>query len=348
MNSRERIIAAIEHKLPDRLPIAIIDIENMDALCPALGMEPAEVLKHLGIDSYIIGPGYTGPKPADFKGQPVSEWGGPGGNDYGQAHVYPFADGITVRDIERHAWPNPADYDYADSARRAKELAAEYAVRGPYWLPIFCQVCDLFGMENAMVKMVSEPELTDAALEQITPRVVEIVARLLDACGDDMPILCLGDDFATQRGMMISPALWRRTVKPQLAKVFEVGKARGKHIWFHSCGDVTAVLPDLIDIGMDVWETVQLHTLPMTPQELKREYGRHITFFGAVNTQRLPFAKPEEVEEETRRCIEILGEGGGYICGPDHHVKPDVSADNTLALFRTAQAFRKKGYTLGE
>ncbi len=118
-------------------------------------------------------------------------------------------------------------------------------------------------------------------------------------------------------------------------------------MWFHSCGDVTAILPDLVDIGVDVWETVQLHALPISAVHLKREYGRHIAFFGGVNTQRLPWASPADVAGEVQRCIETLGEGGGYICGPDHHVKPDVSAAATLALFDTATGFRRPGYTRG-
>jgi uroporphyrinogen decarboxylase len=105
------------------------------------------------------------------------------------------------------------------------------------------------------------------------------------------------------------------------------------------------VLPDLIDIGVDVWEAVQLHTLPMSPERLKGEYGKDITFFGGINTQRLPFASPDEVAEEVRRTIDILGRGGGFICGPDHHIKPDVPAENTVALFREAREFRKQGYT---
>ena len=107
------------------------------------------------------------------------------------------------------------------------------------------------------------------------------------------------------------------------------------------------MLPDLIEIGMDVWETVQLHALPMTPDKLKQQYGRHITFFGGVNTQSLPFQTPDNVADEVRRCIDALGRGGGYICGPDHHIKPDVPAANALALFDAARAFAKGGHTSG-
>ena len=136
---------------------------------------------------------------------------------------------------------------------------------------------------------------------------------------------------------MISPESWRRFLKPRYARLFEIGKRRGKHVWFHSCGDITSVLPDLIEIGMDVWETVQLHTLPMPAAELKREFGRDVTFFGAISTQRLPFAKPHEIREEVLRVIDVLGAGGGYICGPDHHIKPDVPPENVVALFDAAK-----------
>jgi len=134
-------------------------------------------------------------------------------------------------------------------------------------------------------------------------------------------------------------------LRPHYARLFALGRRHGKPVWFHSCGDVTAVLPDLIDLGMEVWETVQLHALPIPAAELKRRFGSALTFFGGVNTQRLPFTQPAEVRAEVGRCIEALGAGGGYICGPDHHIKPDVPPANTVALFDAATAYRREGYT---
>jgi uroporphyrinogen decarboxylase len=194
--------------------------------------------------------------------------------------------------------------------------------------------------------MLTEPALYEALLDKVFEFRYECFARLLDACGDAMPIFDTGDDFATQRGLMISPEHWRRFLKPRYAGIFELGMSRGKVVWFHSCGDISAVLSDLIDIGMNVWETVQLHTLPMSPEVFKREYGRHLTFFGGINTQQLPFATPGQIREEVVRCIEVLGEGGGYICGPDHHIKPDVPGENAVALYDAARSFRRPHYTL--
>ncbi len=197
------------------------------------------------------------------------------------------------------------------------------------WVPVFCKACDLFGMEEAMVRMMLEPDIFEAVLDKIADLHVTVCERLLDACGDSMPIFYIGDDFATQRGLMISPEKWREFIKPRLDRIIDVGRKRDKYIWFHSCGDIASVLPDLIEMGIDVWETVQLQTLPFSPEELKKRFGDRLTFFGGINTQRLPFAKSEDIREEVNRSIEVLGRGGGYICGPDHTVNDDIPPRNT-------------------
>lgn len=344
MTSRDRVLAAIRHEAPDRIPVDAICIENQPQIAAWLGIDLAQVPDALGLDGCIVSAPYTGPAPDAG----ASEWGSTALEDYGTSHRYPLAAVTTIAGVERYPWPDPAHYDYAAAAQWAHAWNTRYAVRGPYWKPLFCQVCSLFGLEEALVRMAADAAVFEAALEQVFQHVAVFCERLLDACGDAMPILCLGDDFATQRGLMLSPRQWRRFLKPRYAALFALAKDRGKPVWFHSCGDVTAVLPDLIDIGVDVWETVQLHTLPLSPEALKREYGRHLAFFGGVNTQRLPFVSPAEVAVETRRCIEALGRNGGYICGPDHHIKPDVPPANAVALFRTANSFRAEGYTSSE
>jgi uroporphyrinogen decarboxylase len=348
MTPRERVLAAIRHELPDRIPVDAITVENVTDIAAYLGISPDTVIERLGLDGRICSAWlYLGERRTDSHGVALSEWGTYIADDYGTSHHHPLERVSNLAEVERYPWPDPLAYNFADAAELARRDGATYAVRGPYWKPLFCTVCDLFGMEEAMVRMMTEPDLFEAVLERVTVYTEAFCERLLDACGDAVPIFCLGDDFATQRGMMISPERWREFLKPRYARLFTLAKRRGKFVWFHSCGDITSVLPDLIDIGLDVWETVQLHTLPMSPVALKREFGRHITFFGAVSTQRLPFVTPNAVREETLRCIELLGEGGGYICGPDHHVKPDVSPENTLALFDTATAFCAAGYTAG-
>ena len=340
MNGRERELATIRRDPTDRIATDAISVENQAEIAAYLGIAPHTVLDRLGLDGRIVSAPYAAELPDPVDDVLWTEWGTPNSGDYGTARLNPMAEVSSLEEVEAYPWPAAANYDYSAAAALAERLGAQYAVRGPYWKPLFCQVCDLFGMEEAMRRMVIEPRLFEAALEHVTEHTLAYLERLLDACGQALPILCLGDDFATQRGMMLSPELWRRILKPRYARLFELGKRRGKFIWFHSCGDITAVLPDLIEIGVDVWETVQLHTLPISPEALKREYGQHLTFFGGVNTQRLPFITPEEVRAEVQRCIGVLGRGGGYICGPDHHIKPDVPPQNAVALFDAARTYR--------
>ncbi len=264
MIPRERVLAAIRHQLADRVPTDAIAVENQAEIAAYLGIPLDAVPDRLGLDGRILSAPYTGPLPPDRDGVRTTEWGTPDTGDYGTARFNPLAGAESVADVERYPWPDPSQYDYHAAAQAAQPLGDTYAVRGPYWQPLFCRACDLFGMEVAMMKMLREPAQFEAALEGAFQFTYAFCERLLSACGDAMPILCLGDDFATQRGMMISPDAWRRHLKPRLARLFALGKHHGKFVWFHSCGDVTAILPDLIDIGVDVWETVQLHTLPIT------------------------------------------------------------------------------------
>jgi uroporphyrinogen decarboxylase len=346
MNPRERVLAVIQHQLPDRIPTDAIHIENIRAIATAQNIPEAAVLDFLGIDGRIVSAHYLSPNASACNGPGNSEWGTPDTGDYGTQRPYPLAHATSLNDIQHYTWPDPASYDYSSAANRATQLGPKYAVRGPYWKPLFCQVCDLVGLETAMIMLKSDRLIFEEMLDHVFTYTYAYCELLLEACGSLMPILCLGDDFATQRGLMIDPVDWRRLLKPRFAQLFQLGKSKDKFIWFHSCGDITSILPDLLDIGLDVWETVQLHTLPMTPEKLKQEFGKHMTFFGGINTQHLPFASTSEVIEETTRCIEVLGSDGGYICGPDHHIKPDVSAETTIALFSTAQTFRRNGYTL--
>lgn len=338
MTHRERMLAAIRHEETDRVPVDAIWIENTDAIGRWLNIPADAVYDRLGIDGRCMAAEtYTGERPRRGT-RTLSPWGTEDDNDYGTAHAYPLAEAATVDEVERHAWPDATRFNFDDLRERLRTWRGDYALRGPYWVsaPLFCTTCNLMGMEDALCKTMLEPAVFEACVEQVFRFSHTYVERYLEAVGPALDILYLADDFASQRGLLMDPVLWRRYLKPRYAELFALGKRRGLPIWFHSCGDITAVLPDLIEIGLDVWETVQLDTLPMTPVELKRRFGREITFFGGVSTQRLPFITPEAVADEVRRCLDALGPGGGYICGPDHHIKPDVPPANAVALFETA------------
>ncbi|MBM4079618.1 MAG: hypothetical protein FJ278_07955, partial [Planctomycetes bacterium] len=237
MTPRERQLACIRRQPADRVSTDVMTIENQDAVAAFLGIDKQNLYEALGIDGRIVSASYAGELQSPAQGVAFTEWGTPKTGDYGTGRAYPLARATSVRTIEEYRWPDPARYDYAAAAQRASQLRAQYALRGPSWHPLFCRVCDLLGMENAMIKMAAEPLLFEAVLERVFVHTVEYCRRLLDACGEALPIFYLGDDFATQRGMMISPELWRRFLKPRYARLFGLAKQRDKLVWFHSCGD---------------------------------------------------------------------------------------------------------------
>jgi uroporphyrinogen decarboxylase len=202
---------------------------------------------------------------------------------------------------------------------------------------LFSQLCELFGIETALHNLAAREKLMEAGAEHITDLICDLLHGLYESAGQRIHIFATADDIATQRGLMFSPDTWRRIFKPHLARQLSQARSLGYITWLHACGDVSSILPDLIEIGLDVLEPTQAHLPGMNATRLKREYGAHLTFFGGISTQRtLPRGTPEDVRREVRERMEVLGAGGGYIVSPDHTVLDDVPAENVIALYETS------------
>jgi len=149
-----------------------------------------------------------------------------------------------------------------------------------------------------------------------------------------------GDDYGQQTGMIMSPEHWRRFIRPGLETMFARVKNAGKLVFLHSCGNISGVLGDLVDIGLDVYQTVQPEVYDLA--ELKHTYGRDLSFWGAISTQRLlPFASPTEVVEKATEIIGVMHEGGGYIAAPTHQVPADVPPENVEALVTLFKSYNR-------
>lgn len=363
--ARARILKAIDHVQPDSTPVNLSNIYGLDRWLAHFGARDGLDLRlRLDLDVEYARPVYTG----TYAQQGLDIWGTPLGSVYGADGAgysetrggYPLADARSQADLDRYRWPSPDEFDYEVAARVLRSLPADKARRldlkygiaeegkahedcqsGGSWLPLICALFNLFGFERTLMNFSLEPQLMEAAIRRIEDFTLEFTRRSLEATRGLADILFYGDDFSTQRGLIISPDHWRRFLKPTYEKVFALGRSHGVKIWFHSCGQFRPVLGDLVDIGMDVWETVQVHLKGNEPETLKREYGKHLTFFGAVSTQTtLPHGTPEEVRAEVRDRIRVLGENGGYICGGDHGIMPDVPIGNVEAMLDEARQFR--------
>ena len=351
MNPRERVLAAIDHQVPDMVPVHIMGIEAPELFYEHFEVSTIEEVRAaLGLDTWrIANPEYIGPEISEG----MTIWGTRShANNTGYSESrggHPLWSATTVREVERYDWPSADNLDFTVLEPSAKEAGELARIVGFWWEPVFCRLLDLFGMEEAMVKMHTHPAVVEAAVSHIVDYILEISKPSLECTAGLADIFWYGDDFSTQNGLMLSPEHWRKFLKPAYQRIFDLGKSRGLKLWFHSCGSFAEVLPDLVDMGIDVWETCQVHLKDNDPHYLKREFGDRLAFYGAINTQQtLPFGSAGEVRREVGERIEVLGRDGGYICGPDHTVRPEVPVENVLALVDAVRKYRSPQRTLSQ
>ncbi len=198
------------------------------------------------------------------------------------------------------------------------------------------------GMEDAMLDMAEDPDLAD----EMFRRCAEFSIVLGEEACRRFPLdwFWAGDDVAGQRCMMMSPPGWRRLVRPHLKSVFDVGKRFGLPVAYHCCGALRAIIPDLIDIGLDVLNPIQSNCPGMDPFELKREFGSDIAFMGGVDTQGLlPNGTADEVRRQTGKLISVMtSDGGGFILAASHTISPETPEENIFAMYAAAGITREE------
>ena len=356
MNSRERVVRALERQKIDRVPVDLTcggPNSAMDALLAHFGVDTGEELRQaLNIDVRGVGPRYVGPEGQATIGSDSGADTVFGGTEYmkcdfdgsgGIAGTYaddlgnrPFKHFTTVKEIEEFSWPTIDWYDFSSLEEDCRQHS-EYGIRLGGWAPIISRVLELFGMERGLIYLHERPDLIHATIERVTDYYYEFYDTALTAAKGGVQIVGFGDDFATQRDLLLSPAMWRTFSKEPLARLFSLGKRHDVYVFFHSCGAVRSILPDLIEIGLDALFPVQPNAKGMDHRELKAEFGDDLAFWGGIDIQYvLPFGTVEDVRRHVRERIGILGAGGGYILTSSHNLLKAVPLENILAMFDEA------------
>jgi len=250
---------------------------------------------------------------------------------YTEFHSPPLADDAAIASYRP---PDPHRPELYEEARRLIERhGAEYWIVGVTVTTIFEAAWALRGLDALMTDFVTDPDLAEAVLD-IPYRYHLAAAKRLVELGVDM--IWVGDDVGTQHSMMISPAMWRKIFKPRWAEFFAALKAINPavKIAYHSDGMIDPIIPDMIEVGLDVLNPVQ--PASMDPAELKKNYGDNLCFWGSIDEQKtLPFGTPEDVRREVRERLETIGSNGGLIIGPTHHVQLDTPMENFWAMVET-------------
>lgn len=198
---------------------------------------------------------------------------------------------------------------------------------------LFERAWSLRGMESILSDMLDHPEF----VHQLFDLILEADMANVDiALKQDIDCVFFGDDWGSQSGLIMGPSLWREFIKPVIAKMYGRVRAAGKYVAIHSCGDVKAILPDLVDVGLNIFNPFQPETMDV--RETKRNYHGRLSFYGGISVQNLlPHGTPDQVQRDTRGLLRDLGKGGGYIAAPSHDIPSDVPAENIAALIETLQ-----------
>jgi uroporphyrinogen decarboxylase len=203
-----------------------------------------------------------------------------------------------------------------------------------FGMSLFERAWSLRGMADLLVDMIEAPEWVDELLDMILAFDLAVVDEMLKY---DIDGLLYGDDWGQQRGLIFGPRLWRRFIKPRVAQLYAAVKRSGKTVMIHCCGKVQELFPDLIEVGLDVFNPFQPDV--MNPYEMKRLYGDRLAFFGGVSVQHLlPHGTPAEIRDEVRRLMEQVGRDGGFIIAASHDMPGDIPLENMIAFIETARA----------
>ena len=379
MTSRERVIKALNHQIPDRIPIdlggfqtgihqkAYAELlshlsltEEIIILDPVqqLAKPSEEILKRLRVDiRYICAHG-----PDDFKGgieQNTRDgrlwhdlkdefgvvWSMPDDQGlYMDISQHPLAS-ATIADIDNYPFPDGSDTSRFTSVReQALKLRSDtpYAISTGIGGVVYEYCWYMRGLEQWFIDMIENPAFCQALLDRTLKFWMDYFTGFMAALGDIVDIVMIGDDLAGQSGPLFSPDFYRIIVKPRQKKLVQhIKSLTNAKIWYHTCGSCFEYIPDLIDNGVDILNPVQIGLVNMEPAKLKEMYGSQIVFWGGgIDAQHvLPFAKPDEITEHVRKNIEIFKTGGGYVFNNVHNIQVGVPPENILALFDAAYQF---------
>jgi uroporphyrinogen decarboxylase len=379
MTPRERVLAALDHRQPDRVPLDLggnqtgIHKVAYRKLIERLGLEeeivimdlvqqlakPSEsVLERLRVDTRYVWAGGAkrfaggvvrrergGRTWHDFTDEFGVTWSMPDDHPYYFDISHSPLAGLSLEEIRRYPFPQGDDPMRFEGLReRALRLRREtpYAVVSGISGVVY-EICwYMRGLENLFIDMAAQPEVLEAIIDRTLAFWLDWFRLFLDEAGDVVDVIMIGDDLAGQNGPLFMPATYRGIIKPRQKRLVQYIKSRTRaKIWYHCCGSVLEYLPDLVDNGIDILNPVQISARGMDPARLKAEWGGQLSFWGgAIDAQHvLPHASPGEVREHVRRNLAAFKPGGGYVFNNVHNIQADVPPENILAMYDAAWEF---------
>ncbi|MGE5221467.1 MAG: uroporphyrinogen decarboxylase family protein [Omnitrophica WOR_2 bacterium] len=345
MTPRERWQAVLERRLPDRVPMDYWSTpEVTEKLMAHLGCSSREdMLKRLHVDFVVgVGPRYIGPaipKGTDVYGIHYRDMSY-GEGTYAEVVENPLAQYHSVEQIERcYTWPELDWWDYGDIPNQLKGFE-EYPMRGGGSEP-FLIYKDLRGHEQALMDLVENPEIVHYCLGKLFDLAYQDTARIFEALPGKVTYSYVAEDLGGQNTLLFSPAHIREYLFPHMRRMITLIHQAGVKVFHHNDGNITKILPELVDLGIDILNPIQWRAMGVDRAGLKQQYGQRLIFHGGVDNQyTLPFGTSAEVRQEVAVNLQVLGRGGGYILAPCHNIQPVTPIENILEMYET-------GYEMG-
>jgi uroporphyrinogen decarboxylase len=257
---------------------------------------------------------------------------------YGEYEGYSswvLGDATSAGDLKGYSWPRPDWWDFSELPAMIDRLQQD----GPFHVrfrvgSFFEQAWALRGLEQFMLDFALDPTIPEYIMDRLLEVHLANLETVLQLAGDKLDMVYTYDDVATQNSLLISPEAWRRLVKPRHQKILDLIHRYNKPAMYHCDGAVAPLIPELIEIGVNVLNPIQPDSRGMEPAGLKAKYGQQLTFHGGVDIiKTLPRGSVEQVRQEVRARAQVLGAGGGYIMCSSHHIQPDTPLENVLAMY---------------
>ncbi len=373
MTSKQRVLTALEHKEPDRVPVdlggyqtgimasayeevkellGIKEKTRILELKQQLAVPDEEALNRFHVDTRYIFPRSAlvsePQKTPDGSLMAVTEWCNQKVIKTPTTLYFEYYDApldrATVENIDDFDWPDPdLPQRYAGLKEDIEALARnnDFAIVTTLGGGVLEKSWELRGMERFFTDIIDEPEFIEKLFDKILEIEKKLYGNFLSITGEYLDVVQIFDDFGAQHGPLYPPRFFREVIKPREAELIATVKSKtDAKIMFHSCGAVHEFIPDLIEIGVDVLNPIQVSAKDMDTARLKKEFGKDICFWGAIDTQGvLPFGTVQDVREEVKKRIYDLAPGGGYILSSVHNIQAKVPAGNIVAMYDSAREY---------
>ncbi len=346
MTSRERVLAAFDHREADRAPAWCgASPEFWDSAKNELGLDDEGLRRRFGDDFRRVYAQYCGP---DLNLSEGATWKSPFGVEregigFGQPTSHPLKHAKTIEEINDHPWPDPAWMDVSHISEEVCRFHDEYAILGGDWSPFWHDVIDLVGHEDLYYMMYDYPDVALALFEKVTDYYVEVSRNIFEAAADVLDIFFIGNDFGSQTGPLLGVDLFDKFVMPSLTHLIDLGHHYCLKVMLHCCGGFRPLIPSMIGAGLDALHALQPYCHGMESAGLKKDFGDSIVLNGAIDSQSVLIeGDPDYVRQETMRTLDILAPHGGYIAGASHdYILEETPLENVLAMFDTIMEYRR-------